>query len=320
MSVRRLLKRIVHHIMWLSSDALIQIVSIAVIIVIMTQEVLRVNMVASSVEEFASPYDASGPVGQKRRILQSPNSTRNASTLSREVSRGPAAGTGVVLGDVRQPVGVATLGPAVQRTPAAVSVQEFRGVQLESQTDAADDIKRLSFMLYRLVKTFKVSSILDVPCIRSLPWLPQLADHLEFEVPGFKYYCILENSEEYHEAKKLVQNVSSLHLSIRPEYWTYPLPKADLGFLWHSFGYLPPEKAWNLMQALRDLDVKFVVVPNNPLVERNFAHAPSHGLVNVRRTPYRFGEPVRIIQNVQKNGAEPKQLLFYNVSSVRDVE
>lgn len=356
MAVRRILKQMVHQILWLSSDELVQVVSLVVIVVIMTGEGLRADMAATRQIEFSPSHrtadSGKGQIRMMPRDEENKIRSRQGSKVTTEALASAAVKTPLpksantqgnsntsliredgllsdLLGQPQQTmsgedkktdgVRLEQLTSANDQKPEERNVtREFRGVLLEDGNGTSDNIERLSFMLYRLIKTFQVSSVIEVPCTRSLSWLPQFVHHLEFEVPGFKYYCVLQTDEEYHYAKKLVGNTTSLKLSIHPEYWKLPLPKAELGLLWHAFGYLAPDNAWNLVQMLRDLNVKFVIVPNNPLVERNSGHASRHGRVNVRRSPYSFGTPVRIIHNVSKNETEPKQLLFYNVTSIRD--
>lgn len=188
----------------------------------------------------------------------------------------------------------------------------FRGVVLRPGTIARgnnDDVQRLTFMLYRLVVQHGLHSVVDVPCARSLPWVGALVARLEFEVPGFRYYCVLKTDGEYAQARMLARNTSALHVV-----YGRPPPGADLAFLWHAFGYLSPGDAWALVRRLR---VRYVAVPNHPYVERNSGLASRSGRVNVRRAPYRFGEPKRVISDMHVNGAEPKQLLFYERRAIR---
>ena len=179
-----------------------------------------------------------------------------------------------------------------------------------ARKNADDDIERVSYMLYKLITSNNIVTVVDSPCVSSLGWIPSLVHRLEFEIPRFRYYCVLKTRRNYRIAKRLAANISALHP-------VYHAPRnVDLAVLWNAFGYLDPHSAWRL---LRSLNTKFVVVPHYPNVERNSGHVATHGRVNVRRSPYRFGEPLRIMKHVQRNGSEPKQMLFYRSSAIRSL-
>lgn len=194
------------------------------------------------------------------------------------------------------------------------SFQGFRGVRDSGGDLGGDDVQRFTFMLYRLIKGMSISSVVDTPCGASLGWLPPLVRQLEFEIPRFRYHCVLHTRATYAAAVAArSKETSALHLVYSGKK-KQVIPAADLALLWHAFGYLEPAHAWGL---LRDLDVRYVIVPNYPNVKRNAGHGNRNGRVNVRRSPYRFGEPIRIIQDVHRNGTEVKQMLLYEVSTMK---
>ena len=186
---------------------------------------------------------------------------------------------------------------------------DFVGVPYTANTTTNDDdVQRVTYMLYKLITSNNITTVVDSPCAGSLHWAPALVHQLEFEVPKFRYYCVLNSAASHQQARHLVTNDSALHLVYTPP------PNAELGVLWNAFGYLDPQSAWTL---LRTLNTSYVVVPHYPRVERNSGHSATHGRVNVRRAPYSFGEPLRIMKDVHRNGSEPKQMLFYRSSSIR---
>lgn len=206
-----------------------------------------------------------------------------------------------------------------QRKGAGGSQAKFKGVTARSSARSVargDDVARLSFMMYRLVKSYNITSVLDVPC-RALEWIPEMVRHLEYEVPGFKYYCVVETDEEYLSARKMVRNITALRFLIRPNFWScHRFPRAELAFAWHAFGHVEHENSWKLLKALQELHTRYVIVPHYPEVRVNSRSPAKHGRVNVRRSPYRFGEALRVISNVSLEGTEPKDMLFYGLDDL----
>jgi len=205
-------------------------------------------------------------------------------------------------------------------TTKKASPGHFRGVKKtldNAHLFKVDNITHLSFMIYRLVKTHKISSIVDIPCTWSMFWMPEVVQRLEFEVPGFRYRCIVPEDKEKVEALYRFRELSSATVVSDPAVWASQVPKADLAITWHSLGFLAPKKSWQLLQALHKSGTKYVAVPNYPGLHHNPGVATKHGRINVRRAPYRFDEALRVINNVSVHRAVRKQLLFYNVEGIR---
>lgn len=196
----------------------------------------------------------------------------------------------------------------------------FRGV-LRNEENAhlfeSDNVTHLSFMLYRLIKTHQISSVLDVPCSASTIWIPELLKILEFEVPGFHYRCIVPNDQYLVEGVLRFKDFSSATIVKDVNAWASKLPRADLALVWYGFGYMPPQRAWKLIKALHKSKTKYVVVPNYPDVSHNPGSASKYGHVNVRRAPYRFDEPLRVVNNMSGDSSIRKQLFLYDLERIR---
>lgn len=293
-AAKRGVKRTVGYFALMCSDSFVQLSSILVIVIIMTGEGMRASIEADE----ASTIQMSLPI---------PN-LANRPSPDIKMRRNPPTNAN----------------RSATTTSSSMNGDGFRGVP-DSISDelgnysGGDDIQRFTFMLYRLIKGMAITSVVDTPCGASLRWLPSLVRQLEFEIPRFRYHCVLHSRTTYKYASNLVSAkgrpgsaINSLHLVYSSK--NKIIPKADLALLWHAFGYLEPAHAWSL---LRQLNVRYVIVPNYPNVERNAGHGDRTGRVNVRRSPYRFGEPIRIIQDVHKNGTDVKQMLLYEVSTMR---
>lgn len=198
--------------------------------------------------------------------------------------------------------------------------EEFRGVPRNSANSVlfkTDNLTHLSFMVYRLLKAHNISSVIDIPCTGSMFWMPQVLKILEFEIPNFQYRCIAPSDKYLIEGINRFRQFSSATIVKNSNAWASRLPRADLAFVWYGLGYWPPRRAWKLLMSLRRSNVKYVIVPNFPGVKNNPGSASMHGLVNVRRAPYLFDEPLRVVNNIGGNFSVQKQLLLYNLKGVR---
>lgn len=180
-----------------------------------------------------------------------------------------------------------------------------------------ENITYLSFMLYRLIKTHDIKSVVDVPCTQSILWLPDLLQRLEFEIPHFHYRCIVPNDEYLVDAVLRFKDLSSTTVVKDTTFWTAILPKADLAVSWYGVGYVIPRISWQLLKSVRQSQTKYIIVPNHPKVKSNPSSETKHGRVNVRKPPYLFDEPFRVVKNLSVSAGSPKELMMYKVDAVR---
>lgn len=199
------------------------------------------------------------------------------------------------------------------------AISEYRGV-LPTQENAelfkTDNLTHLSYMIYRLIRTHNLSSVLDVPCTKSMIWMPGLLVRLEYEVPNFHYRCIVPEDEYLVEAILRYKGLTSAVVLKDSMFWASKLPKTDVALVWYGVGYLAPRKSWQLLKAIHQSETKYVVIPNHPDVSSNPGSETRHGRVNVRRSPYRFDDPLRVVNNVSTTFPR-KQLLMYELQGLR---
>ena len=143
--------------------------------------------------------------------------------------------------------------------------------------------------------------------------MPQLLMRLEFEVPRFQYRCIVSDDNSLLEAIVRYEDLESATVIKDGTIWASKLPKTDLAFLWYSLGYSSSKESWQLLKALFKASTKFVLVPNFPTLQVNPGTPTKNGEINVRRAPYRFNEPLRVMNNMSSNQAVVKQLLMYSL-------
>jgi hypothetical protein len=200
--------------------------------------------------------------------------------------------------------------------------KQFRGVVMKSgklPDDAKfDNITRVSYMLYRLIKTHQIKSMVDIPCSNTLDWMPQVLHLLDFEVPGFQYYCVLASEEDKEKAQAKFGHSGSAEYIVVSEYWRTKLVTVDMAFMWNVLGFMSPMQSWQLIKNVRRSQTKYVVLPNYPELRHNSGSGTHHGRVNVRRAPYRFGEALRVFNNISSKPTISKQMLLYDVEHLRN--
>lgn len=200
----------------------------------------------------------------------------------------------------------------------------FRGVPMDpvavERAEAMgnfDNVTHLSYMLYRLIKTHHIRSLLDVPCTRTLHWMPQVLHYLDLEVPGFRYHCVVATKAEREMAEAALGDLASAEYIVSREFWRARLPATDVGLLWNVVGFVSPKQAWGLVQGVRKAGTKYLVLANYPALRNNPATGTSHGRVNIRRAPYRFTESLRVFNNISTRTDVNKQMLFYDSEHLR---
>jgi hypothetical protein len=197
----------------------------------------------------------------------------------------------------------------------------FRGVIMPPETipedTKFDNITRLSYMMYRLIKTHQIKSMVDIPCINTLEWMPQLLRQLDFEVAGFQYYCVVANDEDKIRAQAKFGDVDSPEYIVVNEYWRTNLVTVDMAFLWNILGFMSPMQSWHLIKSVRRSQTKYILLPNYPELRHNSGAATHHGRVNIRRAPYRFCEALRVFNNISITPLITKQMLFYDAEHLR---
>lgn len=170
----------------------------------------------------------------------------------------------------------------------------------------------LSKMFLKLAKNYNIKSVVDIPCRNSLKFMPALLDKLDFEVPGFKYYCVDTEKESQKDIAHMFSDAGSpefIHLNPAT---ASMLPKTDLVFLWDGPQDWGVTTFWSFVMHLRQVRPKYILVTNNPGV----LNGERDDIVNLRKQPFHFNQATRVINNVW-DGNTQKQLLFYEIKHIR---
>lgn len=86
------------------------------------------------------------------------------------------------------------------------TVDKFRGVELGMVNGV--NITKVSFMVFRIIKTYNITSLLDVPCTATYQWMPAVLERLDYEVSIF-------SSPVNARAISRCSSMSTAHLFLR---------------------------------------------------------------------------------------------------------
>lgn len=157
----------------------------------------------------------------------------------------------------------------------------FRGIEGGMQDGV--NITHLSYMVFKIIKQNDIRSVIDMPCRTTLNWFPELLNRIDFEVIGFKYYCVDTDEHSQDDIRGLFNEAGSPEfLHITPEE-SHLLPKVDLVFSWDGPQQWGVKKTWTFFTALRQIRPKFMMITNNPGVVNTNGE---RGLLNLRKQPF----------------------------------
>lgn len=183
---------------------------------------------------------------------------------------------------------------------------------------AHTNLTHLSSMLLKIIKTYNIKSVADIPCRNSLEIFPKLLPTLDFEVMGFKYYCVDSEKDTHEDIAHYFGDAGNPEIiHIKPTE-TSMLPKTDLVFSWDGPQDWGVTKTWTFFANLRIIRPKYLLITNNP-TELN---ADKPGVLNLRKQPFHFAQANRVIAKVHGSedpalGLPKKQLLFYQIDDIR---
>lgn len=193
---------------------------------------------------------------------------------------------------------------------------KFRGVQIDPINE--DNITRISFMLYRVIKAHNISSMIDIPCTKSVQWMPELLHYLDLEIPRFRYLCVVQSEREQAKVKKIFGEQGSPEFIVSRQFWDFDAPATDLAFVWNAISYMNPVRVWEMFKCLRKAGTKYVILGNHKGIANKKAFDFEARRINVRKQPFHFKEPHRVISHVSIDEKSRKQMLMYDMSKVRE--
>jgi hypothetical protein len=208
-------------------------------------------------------------------------------------------------------------------SPRRVKERAFKGHHVPSSVlpllFRSDNITRVSLYAYRLIKAHRIESMIDLSCETTKHWMPAVLQYLEFEVPGFRFHCVVDDDKSMSNVMDYYRHLGSIEFLVGMEYNLMKFPKVHLAFLWNVIGVISSKREGHLFKGISKARIKYVLLSNYPNIKKNPCAPVENGRVNVRRTPYTFRHPLRIIQNVSMDPSLVKQILFFDVANIKKV-
>lgn len=157
----------------------------------------------------------------------------------------------------------------------------FRGVP-SGMVDGVN-VTHLSYMVFKIIKGNNIRSVVDMPCRNNAPWFSELLHRIDFEIVGFKYYCVDTDRPSQDDLRKLFSDSGAPEfMHIRPEE-SQQLPNVDLIFSWMGPQQWGVGKTWAFFTGLRQVRPKYLLVTNNLGVSNN---EDKNNLLNLRKQPF----------------------------------
>lgn len=189
-----------------------------------------------------------------------------------------------------------------------------------------EDIKRLSEMVTKLIRQYRVTSLVDVPCRAHAHWMPNVLRELSKRGGGgapsnFRYICVDTNQQVLGYLKRRLVE-ANVHRGARFElrkFWNEPLPKADLVLSWAGLDNMSEDNVLGFFKNLAASSGRHKIIiigsHSGALVKTGDAEKISQftsrgNPINVRKEPFLLAQPGRIIKELCKKGND-KQMYVY---------
>lgn len=194
---------------------------------------------------------------------------------------------------------------------AARSSHAFEGVGGKKD---GEDIKRVSFMLMRLLKQYKAESMVDVPCRAHASWMHKFLVEVDREIPNFKYFCVDSNKEILQAVKARVKGKANAKFILRL-FWDEKLPRADVVFSWGGLDKMKHENVEKMLRNIATADRhKYVIIGNHAKGSRVLAKKAKE--LNLRSAPFRLEKPMRVISKLSVDPVR-KQMYLYKANEMK---
>lgn len=178
-----------------------------------------------------------------------------------------------------------------------------------------EDIKRVSFMLFRLLKQYKAQSMVDVPCRAHGTWMHKLLEHVEAEIPDFQYYCVDTSTDILQAIKQRVGGKCRAKFVFR-KFWSEKLPRADFVFSWSGLDKMQKDNVAAFLKKLHNSDRhKYVLLGSYQKGSK--VQKKKATLLNLRAKPFNLGKPLRVVSKLSIAPVR-KQMYVYEASQMQE--
>lgn len=217
------------------------------------------------------------------------------------------------------------LNPRVK--PLLHAPEAFRGVG-GVEKGSGENITKVTYMLFKLIREYKIKSMIDVPCRGHLKWMSHVLERVDYDEPEFHYFCMDTNEEVLKTAKARVGDLGNAKF-VNKKFWKVGLPKADLLFAWSGLHKMRKESIYKMLKkVVKKKSTKYVLIGNYPDAKDDEAEDENEEKAkerdteedlhyNLRKHPFKFERPMRIISKLTEGDVPNKQMLMYETTKMR---
>lgn len=214
-----------------------------------------------------------------------------------------------------------------RRSKTAQSLLQSTGnysdlVRLPQLINKGHNITRVSFMMLRVIVTYKIRSMVVVPCGAHSYWMGAFLVGGSHRLPKpFLYYCVDEKESAVKAAETQMPDVDGINVNfIQRRISEEPLPSADLVFSWDGLQDITVLHARALLDRIAQQGHhRYVLIASSPWVKQNTDDANA---LNLRRAPFSFELPNRIFKKLSTKktlDSPEKQLYLYESKNMQKV-
>lgn len=193
-------------------------------------------------------------------------------------------------------------------------------VRLPQLIDKGHNITRVSFMMLRVIVTYKIRSMVDVPCGAHSQWMGAFLVGASHRLPKpFLYYCVDEHQSVLKDAENQMPDVDGINVNfIQRRISEEPLPPADIVFSWDGLQDITVLRARALLDRVAQQGHhRYMLIASSPSIKRNTDDANA---LNLRRAPFSFGLPDRIFKDLSSKklrNLPERQFYFYESKHIK---
>lgn len=177
------------------------------------------------------------------------------------------------------------------------------------------NITRVSQMLLRVIVTQNIRSMVVVPCGKHISWMGRFLEGTRDQLPKpFVFYCVDSSKRAVREAEDIVGEVEGVNTNfIDRQFWSVPLPRADLVFSWDGLDGLSLLHAHKMLATIiKQGHHKLALLGSTPSTKHNSDRTP----LNLRRAPFSYSRPLKMYKELYSKESlkgRDKQLYLYEV-------
>lgn len=114
------------------------------------------------------------------------------------------------------------------------------GATFKPPLELSSDSQHIEDLLYELITSHKLRSMIDVPCRSHLSWMPSLLGRVAKKEPNFLYTCVDSSRVILRYAVGNVGKTGVQSRFVMSKFWEEPLPQADVIFSWGGIERMQP--------------------------------------------------------------------------------